>query len=139
MNTSDVPLRAPSSHPAKYSTLKGLLDAVDRALRLRPDRIAGMSRAMWLQNAEYWARENFGDVTSIIDMKDNLTPTRCQDLRGGNATFGFIHPTRDYEIGDVVPAVGKIMDIAETPHGVQFKISGQWINVACLAPAAALT
>jgi hypothetical protein len=91
---------------------------------------------MWLHNAEFVARENFGDAASIPTMRENLSVTRPQDLKGGHSLFGFPLPKRVYEVGDVVPGVGKIAEKIATPGGVQFLIAGQWYNERCFESAA---
>lgn len=127
--------RIPRTSPTSYKTLAGLLDAVERVLfwRLRGvGRFAGLIDGQYLANAEWAARENFGDTTSIPALRAKYAITRRQDLVGGDAVFGIPLPKRPYDVGDNVPGVGEISDKVELPGGaMQFKIGGEWFHERC--------
>lgn len=127
----------PSSNPLHYKTLKGLLVAAEKVIKAKAlgyRRTKNMTLAQWINNATYAAELNFGDVTSIQKMHDELCVTRVQDLSGGlgHSLFGVPLPTRPYQIGDNIPAVGKIQDIYQTKNGLQYLIDGEWIHERCL-------
>lgn len=112
-------------NPHEYKTLSGLLRAVERVLRRRGRTV---SESWWLSNAEYAAETTFGAGASVRLLREKFTITRRQDLVGGDSVFGMPLPKRDYEVGDNVPGVGRIMGVAMTPHGKQFEIDGQWFS-----------
>ncbi|HYD32969.1 MAG TPA: hypothetical protein VEA39_00235, partial [Methylophilaceae bacterium] len=139
--TSDRSLKnakAPSSVPSHYESLSGLLSATERLLLSGADRAAGQSRGMWLTNAEYVAKDKFGDTTSIQELRKKYSVSRRQDIpksfTGGDSVFGVALTKRRYIVGDNVPGVGEIKDIVDTPHGRQFEISGQWYNERVVDP-----
>ncbi len=124
----------PTSDPSSYKTLRGLLNAVERALywSLRGmGRFGGQSVGMYLHNAEFIAETEFGDTTSIPKLRDKYSITRRQDLIGGDSLFGCPLPKREYEVGDNIPGVGRITDLHRGPSGTQFLIDGQWMHERC--------
>lgn len=136
-------VKPPSTNPMCYKTMKGLVCAYERALRARKcgyTRFTGMSYGMWLYNAEYAARTNFGSDTVLHDLKRKYSSTRLQDLTddclsSGSPIFCLVDPksiARRYTIGDNVPGVGEIVDEYDTGDGWQFKIGNQWYHERAL-------
>lgn len=123
-------MKKPSSGPNNYKTLSGLLKAAERVLEWElkgGGRCGGMSTAMWLHNAQFIAQDRFKDTSSVQALRKKYSVTRCQDLIGGHAVFGFPLPTREYGIGDNVPGVGCIDDV----FGEQLQIAGNWYHKCC--------
>lgn len=121
--------------PTNYKTLRGLVNATERALQARhagETRKDGMSIAMWLSNAEYVARTRFGDEGSVQRLRAKYATTRVQDLQGGHSLFGIELPTRDYIVGDNIPGVGEITDV----YGDQVEVNGAWYHKLCFEKAA---
>lgn len=88
---------------------------------------------MWLYAAE-WQSEQLGCIAEFREFQETLTVTRRQDLKGGDSLFGFELPKRAYTVGDNIPRVGRIEDMVQTPHGLQYLIRGTgWINERCIA------
>ncbi|OOW06984.1 hypothetical protein MF6394_01645 [Pseudomonas sp. MF6394] len=118
-------------HPTAYKTLSGLLRATERVLRDSHQSIRhtfdGLSRGMWLKNAEYVADTQFGDTSGVAELRRKWSTSRPQDLIGGNALFGMPLPTREYAAGDNIPGCGLVQDV----HGEQLKINGQWYHKRC--------
>jgi hypothetical protein len=118
-------------HPTAYKTLPGLLKATERVLSDSHHSIRhtfnGLSRGMWLKNAEYVADTRFGDSTGVADLRRKWSTSRAQDLNGGNSLFGIPLPTREYAVGDNVPGSGLVQDV----YGEQLQIGGQWYHMRC--------
>lgn len=121
------------SSPSNYTTLKGLVAATERVLKKRAkgqSRVDGMSMGMWLHNAAYCAETSFRAGQQIRDLIAKEAITRPQDLlsihgtRGPGSIFGIPLPTRDYNIGDNVPGVGRVDDATES----QLCIAGAWYH-----------
>lgn len=130
-------MKAPSMVPSHYKTESGLLRAVEKLLASKASRAAGQSRGMWLTNAEWWAKECFGEETreKVLELRKKYSISRRQDLKGGDSLFGVPLPKRGYELGDNIPGVGEILDVVETGCGRQFNVSGQWYAESCFESA----
>lgn len=119
------------SHPTSYKTLAGLLKAAERVLSDNHNgirtRFDGMSHAMWLQNAEFVAKQSFCDESSVQALRRKWSISRAQDLKGGHAVFGIPLPTRDFNIGDNVPGVGEVEDVVND----QLQVGGRWFHKSC--------
>jgi hypothetical protein len=128
-------VKVPTTNPMEYKTLAGLVNAARRAMQaksLGQRRTSAMTLARWIENAKFAAELNFGDTTSIQKLQAELCITRSQDLNGGHSLFGIALPTRPYQIGDNIPAIGKIQDIHQISNGIQYKIDGEWLHERCL-------
>lgn len=130
-------INAPSMAPCGYKTESGLLRAVEKLLASKTLRAGGQSRGMWLTNAEWCVRENFGEEAhkKVLELRKKYSISRRQDLRGGDSVFGVPLQKRGYAVGDNIPGVGEISEIVETGNGRQFNISGQWYAERCFENA----